>query len=66
VKSAIIIFGERMSRKLFSVIVKETNTTIPIVDGSANEILVEVCKNLKQKLKYARQLASVGREPEQV
>lgn len=55
-----------MSRKLFSVIVKETNTTIPIVDGSANEILVEVCKNLKQKLKYARQLASVGREPEQV
>jgi len=66
VKSAIIIFGERMSRKLFSVIVKETNTTIPIVDGSANEILVEVCKNLKQKLKYARQLASGGREPEQV
>jgi len=64
VKSAIIIFGERMSRKLFSVIVKETNTTIPIVDGSANEILVEVCKNLKQKLKYARQLASGGREPE--
>jgi len=35
------------------VIVKETNTTVPIVDVSANEILVEVCKILKQKSKYA-------------
>ena len=35
-------------------IVKETNTTIPIVDVSANEILVEVCKILKQKSKYAQ------------